>query len=64
MAQDGHIVIADSGNDRLQMLTVEGAFVSAVGSWGSQPLQFDNPWDIAVHRNGKLFVTDKYNYHV
>ena len=59
VTQDGRIVVADSGNDRLQVLTVEGAFISAVGSWGSQPLQFDSPWD-----NGKLFVTDKYNYHV
>ena len=62
--QDGHIVVADSYNHRLQVLTVEGAFVSAVGSWGSQPLQFYFPQDVAVHHNGKIYVTDQYNYRV
>ena len=46
------------------MLTVEGAFVAAVGSKGSQPLQFNHPNDVAVHHNGKIFVTDEYNYRV
>ena len=62
--QDGNIVVADWGNHRLQVLTVEGAFVSAVGSIGSQSLQFHHPKDVAVHHNGKIFVTDKYNYRV
>ena len=64
LTQDGHIVVADHNNDRLQMLTVEGAFVAAVGSQGSQPLQFDRPCDVAVHRNGKIFVTELYNHRV
>ena len=38
LTQDGHIVVADWGNHCLQVLTVEGAFVSAVGSRGSRPL--------------------------
>ena len=64
LTQDGHIVVADWGNHRLQVLTVEGAFVSAVGSKGSQPLQFNSPQDVAVDHNGKIFITDKYNYRV
>ena len=51
---DGNIVVVDRGNDRLQVLTSEGAFVSSVGSKGSQPLQFNNPWDVAIDRNGKV----------
>ena len=65
LTQDGNIVVADWGNHRLQVLTVEGAFVSAVGSkWGSEPLQFYFPQDVAVHHNGKIYVTDQYNYRV
>ena len=64
LTQDGHIVVADYYNDRLQVLTVEGAFVAAVGSRGSQPLQFDRPCDVAVHRNGKIFVTERLNNRV
>ena len=62
LTQDGHIVVVDI--DRLQVLTVEGAFVSAVGSKGSQPLQFNSPFDVAVHHNGKIFVTDSGNGRV
>ena len=40
------------------------AFVAAVGSKGSQPLQFNYPYDVAVHQNGKIFVTDQYNHRV
>ena len=65
MAQNGHIIIADFDNHRLQVLTVEGAFVAAVGSKGSQPLQFDRPCDVAVHHNdGKIFVTERKNNRV
>ena len=65
MTQDGHMVVADYENDRLQVLTVEGAFVAAVGSQGSQPLQFDRPCDVAInHLNGKIFVTERMNHRV
>ena len=64
LTQDGHIIVADQYNNRLQVLTVEGAFVAAVGSKGSQPLQFNYPYDVAVHHNGKIFVTDQYNHRV
>ena len=64
LTQDGHIILADFYNHRLQVLTVEGAFVAAVGSEGSRPLQFNCPNDVAVHHNGKIFVTDRYNHCV
>ena len=61
VTQDGHIVVADYGNDRLQVLTAEGAFIATVGSYGSQPLQFNRPLGIAVHRNGQIFVSETVN---
>ena len=65
MTQDGcQIVVADFNKDCLQVLTVEGAFVSTIGSEGSQPLQFEYPYNMAVHHNGKLFVTDSDTQHV
>ena len=44
-----------------EVLTIEGAFVAAVGSKGSQ---FNSPCDVAVHQNGKLFVTERLNHRV
>ena len=64
LTRDGHIVVADSSNHRLQVLTVEGAFVAAVGSRGFQPLQFHYPRDVAVDRNGKVYVTELWNHRV
>ena len=58
VAQDGNIVVADSTNHRLQVLTAEGAYIATVGTRGSQP------WDVAVHHNGKIFVTDAGNNRV
>ena len=65
LTQDGHIIVADTFNDRLQVLTIEGGFVAAVGSRGSKPLlQFNEPCDVAVHQNGNIFVTDTWNHRV
>ena len=64
LTQDGCVIVADWYNHRLQVFTVEGAFISSVGSEGSQPLQFLRPYAIAVHQNGKLFVTDGDNHRV
>ena len=36
-------------------------YIAAVGSRGTQPLQFQHPVYVAVHPNGKLFVTDHAN---
>ena len=60
VTQDGHIIVANCGNQRLQVLTTEGA---TVGFNGSQPLQVELPWDVAVHHSGKLFVTEYGNKH-
>ena len=64
MFPDGNIVVADRGNHRLQVLTPEGAFVSFVGSKGSQPLQFNNPRDVVVDHDRKVFITEWYNHRV
>ena len=64
LTQDGHIVVAEFHNHRLQILTVEGAFVSTVGSEGSQPLQFKHPSDVAIHHNGDLYVAERGNHRV
>ena len=61
---NGWIIVADQYNHRIQVLTVDGSFVSAVGSEGSQPLQFRHPLCIAVHPSGKIFVTDCANDRV
>ena len=64
VTQDGRIVVVDLANNRLQVLTAEGAFIATVGSEGSQPLHFNSPSDVACDHNGKVFVTDSWNNRV
>ena len=61
VTQDGHIVVTDFDNHCLHVLTADGSYLSTVGSKGSQPLQFESPYDVAVHSNGRIFVTDNNN---
>ena len=62
VTQDDQIVVAYE--HCLQVLTAEGALIATVGSEGSQPLQFDGPWGIAIDHNGKLYITDAGNNRV
>ena len=65
LTQEGHIIVADSSNHRLQLFTMEGIFVSSVGSKGTRPLQFKQPWTIAVHpQTGKIFITERESNRV
>ena len=61
----GNILVADSGNHRIQKFTSNGSFLKAVGSMGSGVLQFYNPYGIAYNAsNNKVYVTDLGNDRV
>ena len=64
VTQDGNIIVADYLNDRLQVLTAEGAFIATVGCRGSQPLHFNSPTGIAIDQDGKVFVAEHGNHRV
>jgi len=49
VASDGWLYVADSGNDRVQVLTTDGTFV---GNWPTA----NHPTDIAEGTNGLLYV--------
>ena len=56
----GNILVADSGNHRIQKFTAEGKCLKLVGTRGSGRLQFNCPLDIAIHPcNCKVYIVDK-----
>ena len=53
---EGNILVADSDNHRIQKFTAKGQFLTAVGTKGSGPLQFDKVDDIAINTsNNKVY---------
>lgn len=55
------ILVADSGNHRIQVFNAEGDFVSAYGGYGDGPGKFNNPQGLAVDSSGNVIVADNDN---
>ena len=65
MDGEGNVLVADTGNHRIQKFTAEGQFLTAVGTKGNGPLQFYFPSDIAVNAsNGMVYVANTDNHRV
>jgi Concanavalin A-like lectin/glucanases superfamily/CARDB/NHL repeat/Galactose oxidase, central domain len=56
-----HILVADSGNHRIQAFDSLGHYITEFGSPGSGPGQFDDPQGLAVDGSGRVIVTDRGN---
>ena len=61
----GNILVADSGNHRIQKFTNDGQLVASVGTKGTGPSQFNGPRDIAFStHNKKMYVVDNENHRI
>ena len=59
---EGNILVAHCF---IQKFTAEGQFLTAVGTKGSGPLQFNQAWDIAINTsNNKVYVVDNRNHRI
>ncbi len=58
---DGNLLITDTGNHRLQVLTPEGDFVQAIGSQGVQVGQFYEPVGLGIYGDELFYVADTWN---
>ena len=60
---DGNILVAD--NHRIQKFTSKFQFITSVGSYGSNNLQFDHPVSVAVSPTTKVIaISDCLNHRV
>lgn len=62
-SEDGHVIICDAGNHRVQVLDVNNdfKFVREFGSCGGGEGQFVSPLDAAVNSSGEIIVSDSNN---
>ncbi|HEY6889316.1 MAG TPA: NHL repeat-containing protein, partial [Solirubrobacter sp.] len=63
-ARDHAVFVADDRNNRVQRFSAAGVFEATVGTRGSGPGQFINPYDAGVDLAGRLFVADNQNHRV
>ncbi|XP_017771655.1 PREDICTED: E3 ubiquitin-protein ligase TRIM71-like isoform X2 [Nicrophorus vespilloides] len=60
----GNFVVADRSNNRIQIFSPTGKFLSKFGSYGNAPGQFDRPAGVAVDASERIIVADKDNHRV
>ena len=62
----GLLYVADSGNNRVQVVDSEGNFVSEYGVRGWRTGEFDNPTDVALNfqRTELLYIADTDNHRI
>jgi DNA-binding beta-propeller fold protein YncE len=61
IGSDDLLYVADSGNHRIQIFTMNGMLRGGFGSCGSGPCEFRFPAALAIAADGDIFVTDPGN---
>ncbi len=72
VAADGRVFVADAGNQRIRVISADGATVSTYAGDGVQSFadgstttaRFDSPTDFVVTSDGRVFVTDTGNHRI
>ena len=63
VARNEIMIVADTENHRIQVLSLDGVFVRQWGSKGSGKGQFESPCGVVVSRD-EVFVADSYNNRI
>jgi sugar lactone lactonase YvrE len=58
VALDGTLLVADSGNARIQAFSPDGKFKLSFGTFGSELGRFVRPRSIAADQDGNIYVAD------
>ena len=59
--EEGRVIVADSGNHRIQVFESDGSFLRSFGSEGSSEGQFKTPYGVVVDRDGNIVISDSGN---
>jgi len=59
----GNILVADTGNGRIEKFSPNGTFVSTIGSKGNGYGQLGEPNGIAIDRSGNIYVAEVASNH-
>ena len=62
--QEGNVYVADTANNRIQVFSSNGTFISKWGTFGVADGFFNHPTGIAIDQEGKIFVIDNSNNRI
>ena len=60
----GNLLVADTGNNRVQKISPEGEYLAKIGSEGSAAGQLKEPMSVAISSTGNIWVADTGNNRV
>ena len=60
----GQVIVADYGNNHVQVLNSNLTFSHMLGSWGSRQGEFNCPTDVAMDNEGFVYVADCNNHRI
>lgn len=58
------IFVTDTGNERVQVFSMDGTFLTAFGGFGSEPGQLIEPTGIVIGPDGNVWVADSGNARI
>jgi DNA-binding beta-propeller fold protein YncE len=58
------VLVPDFGNDRIQIFTIKGDFITSRGMSGTEPGQFNGPIGVAFDSARNVFVTDSGSAYI
>lgn len=61
---DEEIYVSDTGNERVQVFSLDGTFRRAIGGYGSDPGKLIEPVGIEIGPDGRLYVADSTNARI
>jgi len=64
VAPDGVLYVTDTAGHRVWRVDPNSQTVTGWGTYGSEPGQFIEPWDVALDGDGNVYVTDTWNHRV
>ena len=60
----GNVYVADTANNRVELLGPNGGFITSWGGAGSRPGRFREPTGLALDTSGNVYVVDRLNNRV
>ncbi len=59
-----YLYVSDIGANKIFKFNYSGTYQSQYGTFGTDNLQFQNPWGVDIAKNGDIYVVDQFNNRV